>query len=97
MYTYIHTYIQALRKMIEQRAPLAAALIDDKELTRYFGRRTYRGAIIKVPRINEGEWLCLLGDAAHSVLPAVGEGINSGPHLRYCYKSTCLPAQKYKY
>jgi 2-polyprenyl-6-methoxyphenol hydroxylase-like FAD-dependent oxidoreductase len=84
--------------MIEQRAPLAAALIDDKELTRYFGRRTYRGAIVKVPRINEGEWLCLLGDAAHSVLPAVGEGINSGPLLRYyCYNTTCLLAQEYKY
>ena len=70
--------MRALRGMIDQKAPLVSPLIDDAELTGYFSRRTYRGAIVKVNRLNHEEWLCLLGDSAHSVLPAVGEGINSG-------------------
>jgi kynurenine 3-monooxygenase len=28
--------------------------------------------------MNIGEWIVLLGDASHAVLPPVGEGINSG-------------------
>ena len=28
--------------------------------------------------MNEGEWICLQGDSAHSVIPPVGEGLNSG-------------------
>ena len=70
--------VQSLKKMVEQKAPLAAPLLDNAEYARYFTRRTYRGAIVKVNRINEGEWVCLIGDSAHSVLPPVGEGINSG-------------------
>lgn len=65
--------------MINQKAPQIAPLLqDEEELARYFTRRSYRGAIVKVSRLNEGEWICLQGDAAHSVLPPVGEGINSG-------------------
>ncbi len=33
---------------------------------------------MKVNKLNEDEWICLLGDAAHSVVPSFGEGINSG-------------------
>ena len=33
---------------------------------------------MRVPRLNYDEWMVLLGDASHSVLPAAGEGINCG-------------------
>lgn len=69
-----------LTSTIRSKAPLvSSAILEDKEETsRYFSRRTFRGAIVGVNRVNEGEWVCLMGDAAHSVLPPVGEGMNSG-------------------
>ena len=71
--------IQALKKKINQKAPIIASLFqDEEEIAKYFTRRTFRGAVVKVNRLNEGEFVCLLGDAAHSVLPPTGEGINSG-------------------
>ena len=69
----------ALRKLLVARAPRVSPLLDDTELQRFFGRRSYRGAVVQCSRYNEGEWLVLLGDAAHSVLPPTGEGINSVP------------------
>ena len=57
---------------------IASLFEDEEELAEYYTRRTYRGAVVKVNRLNEGEFVCLLGDAAHSVLPPTGEGINSG-------------------
>lgn len=46
--------------MIKKKAPQIAPLFEDEEeLARYFTRRTYRGAIVKVSRLNEGEWICL--------------------------------------
>jgi kynurenine 3-monooxygenase len=70
--------VAALRALIEERAPRVAPLFGDDELRRYFDRRTFRGAIVECNRVHVGEWLVLLGDAAHSVLPPTGEGINSG-------------------
>ncbi len=57
---------------------IAPLFQDEEELKRYFSRRTYKSSIVKVNRLNEEEWICLLGDAAHSVVPSFGEGINSG-------------------
>jgi len=59
-------------------APSTSCLFSDDELRRYFTRKTYRGAIITCNKMNIGEWILLLGDAAHAVLPPTGEGINSG-------------------
>lgn len=70
--------VAALRRLLEARAPQMAPLFGDDELRRYFGRRTFRGAVVQCSRAHCGEWLVLLGDAAHSVLPPTGEGINSG-------------------
>jgi len=39
---------------------------------------SFRGSVVKVNRLNEDKWICLLGDSAHSVTPSCGEGINSG-------------------
>ncbi|KAA8495199.1 Kynurenine 3-monooxygenase [Porphyridium purpureum] len=44
----------------------------------FFGRRTFGGALVAVNTLRAGEWLCLLGDAAHSAIPPTGEGINGG-------------------
>lgn len=70
--------VVALRAMLQKNCSRMSPLIHDDELKRYFTRRTYRGAVVKVDRLNLDEWLLLLGDAAHSVLPPTGEGINSG-------------------
>jgi kynurenine 3-monooxygenase len=51
---------------------------NDAELRKYFTRRTYRGAVVRVSALQMDEWVVLVGDAAHSVLPPTGEGINSG-------------------
>lgn len=77
--------VEALRAMISARAPQMAPMFVERddapaqdELRRFFSRRAYRGAVVRVSRLNQGEFIALLGDAAHSVLPATGEGINSG-------------------
>jgi len=57
---------------------IAPLFKDEDELKRYFNRRTFKSSIVKVNKLNEDEWICLLGDAAHSVVPTFGEGINSG-------------------
>jgi kynurenine 3-monooxygenase len=68
-----------LRKLLNDKSGKEVGdLFDDCELKRYFSRRSFRGAVIDCNRLHEGEWIVLLGDAAHSVLPPVGEGINSG-------------------
>eukprot|EP01012_Entosiphon_sulcatum_P032170 TRINITY_DN40935_c0_g1_i1.p1 TRINITY_DN40935_c0_g1~~TRINITY_DN40935_c0_g1_i1.p1 ORF type:complete len:442 (-),score=64.42 TRINITY_DN40935_c0_g1_i1:63-1388(-) len=70
--------VQMLRAFLEKTAPAASRMIDDEELHRYFSRRTFTGAVTHVNRLNHEEWLLLLGDAAHSVFPATGEGVNAG-------------------
>lgn len=47
------------------------------ELAPYFGSRTYRVNIVMTDRLNFGEAVLLVGDAAHAVIPPVGEGFNS--------------------
>ena len=72
--------IKALTKLIQKRAPMAAKLFEDDltEYQRYFSRRSFRGAIVDCNTCRSSEWLCLLGDSHHSVLPPSGEGVNSG-------------------
>lgn len=38
----------------------------------------FSGAVTRCSKFNHGEFLLLLGDAAHSVIPPTGEGVNSG-------------------
>lgn len=67
-----------VRKYVQTQAPLAFPLLDDEDLNAYFGRKTFRGAIVRVSRLNHGESVVLLGDAAHSLIPLTGEGFASG-------------------
>eukprot|EP00123_Amoebidium_parasiticum_P008866 comp19072_c1_seq1/m.21553 comp19072_c1_seq1/g.21553 ORF comp19072_c1_seq1/g.21553 comp19072_c1_seq1/m.21553 type:complete len:447 (-) comp19072_c1_seq1:644-1984(-) len=70
--------VKNLRKYVEEFAPMSAKLLDDEDYAKFFGRKSFTGAVVKCPRVNAGEWLCLLGDAAHAVIPPTGEGVNSG-------------------
>ncbi|MGO4956162.1 NAD(P)H-binding protein [Luteococcus sp. Sow4_B9] len=70
--------IQALRAHIEQHAPLAAPLLTHDDLAAYFDRKPFSGAVVRCDQLAFDEWLLLVGDAAHSVLPPTGEGVNSG-------------------
>jgi kynurenine 3-monooxygenase len=77
------TNIAALRNTLKELVPTFSVLVPetaegDAEIARYFGRRTFRGAIVRTSRLHHEEWLVLVGDAAHSVLPPTGEGLNSG-------------------
>lgn len=70
--------VSSLRVYLNKTASRISPIITDDELRRFFSRRTYRGAVVKVNRLHFQEWILLLGDAAHSVLPPTGEGVNSG-------------------
>eukprot|EP00808_Paulinella_micropora_P023604 g78301.t1 len=69
--------ITRLRQYLRQEIPLLAEEFSDVDLSRYFTRSPFKGQIVWTSRLNAGEWLLLLGDAAHGVLPATGEGVNS--------------------
>lgn len=51
----------ALRAYVTKKAPLAAPCLTEEDLGLYFKRRSFRGAIVKVNRLNLGEWGVLLG------------------------------------
>ena len=64
--------IAALKGWVYKLAPAFAELLDannadggggygQEELKRYFGRRSFRGAVVCCSRLNIGEWIALLG------------------------------------
>ena len=55
---------------------MPANSFSDEELTSFFHRRGFKSSVVEVNRLNHEEWILLLGDAGHSVIPATGEGIN---------------------
>jgi len=72
------TRVKHLREYLARVAPKTLPLFSEEDAYSFFQRRTYTGAVVKVSHLNAGEWVVLLGDAGHSVLPPTGEGINSG-------------------
>lgn len=70
--------VAALKKYVQEFAPNSAPLLEEEDYPAFFSRKWFTGAVVRVPRVNHGEWLVLLGDAAHSVIPPTGEGVNSG-------------------
>ncbi len=70
--------MECLREYIKKTAPLAEPILNTDDMRGYFGRRSFVGGIVTVNKLNGGDYFCLIGDAAHSLIPATGEGINSG-------------------
>ncbi|WP_300077360.1 NAD(P)/FAD-dependent oxidoreductase [Propioniciclava sp.] len=70
--------VAALQEFVRQAAPLTAPLLTREDYVDFFGRDSFTGAVIRCPFVNVGEWLVLIGDAAHGVIPPTGEGVNSG-------------------
>ena len=71
-------HINALHRHLRQYAPLVLLLLIRDVYVDFFGRALFGGAVVRCPRVSHDEWLVLLGDAAHSVIPPTGEGVNSG-------------------
>ncbi len=69
--------VALLREWISSSLSKFAPLVSKDKCAKYFTRRTYRGAIVECSKIHHNEWIVLLGDAAHSVLPPTGKGISS--------------------
>jgi len=69
--------IDHLKAYVEDICPPAAAMLEDQEYERFFSRRSFTGQVVKVSRLNQREQIVLLGDSAHAVLPATGEGTNA--------------------
>mmetsp|Transcript_17913 Transcript_17913/g.38109 ORF Transcript_17913/g.38109 Transcript_17913/m.38109 type:complete len:475 (-) Transcript_17913:53-1477(-) len=71
--------IQQLRAYTEKYAAFAAKnLLDDEAYRGFYKCRAFDGLVVKCSTLNPAGWICLIGDAAHAVQPATGEGINSG-------------------
>lgn len=71
-------HVEALRAHLATHAPYTTDLFTDADYRAFFARKPFGGAVVRCPRVHDGEWLALLGDAAHSVIPPTGEGVNSG-------------------
>jgi kynurenine 3-monooxygenase len=69
--------VRKLKKFLKDYCPPALDLVNDEECARYFKRKIFKGAVTKVNKLVIDDWAVLLGDAAHSAIPATGEGINS--------------------
>lgn len=69
--TQLKNYVTKMSKVT------ASELLTTKDYESYFSATPFTGEIVKCSRLNIGEFCCLVGDAAHSVLPSSGEGINS--------------------
>lgn len=71
--------VQKLRTYMKEVGNFAAEnLLDDDSYQGFYSCRAYDGLVIKCSCLNPAGWICIIGDAAHAVQPATGEGINSG-------------------
>lgn len=71
--------VQKLREYVQKYAKFADDhLLDEDAYRRYYTCRGFDGVVVKCSSLAPLDWLCFIGDAAHAVQPATGEGINSG-------------------
>lgn len=69
--------VAALKSYLARVSAPAAAKMCDADYRAFFACRPFGGYIVRCSRLQHAEWLALVGDAAHAVNPATGEGINS--------------------
>jgi kynurenine 3-monooxygenase len=67
--------VDELIKYVNKMAPPAAELFSREEMKSYFTRKIFSGAVTKVSKLVIDDWAVLIGDAAHSTIPATGEGM----------------------
>jgi len=70
--------LQKLKDYIAEHASIAQDLLDDDSYRGFYEGRAFDGLVIKNSCLNPAGWIAIIGDAAHAVQPATGEGINSG-------------------
>lgn len=75
--------VAALKRFIDANAAPVAPLLEHQDYVDFFTRDAFRGAVVQCRFVNADEWLVLIGDAAHAVIPPTGEGVNAG--LEDCY------------
>eukprot|EP00929_Paragymnodinium_shiwhaense_P100540 TRINITY_DN6293_c0_g1_i1.p1 TRINITY_DN6293_c0_g1~~TRINITY_DN6293_c0_g1_i1.p1 ORF type:complete len:489 (-),score=105.67 TRINITY_DN6293_c0_g1_i1:520-1986(-) len=72
-------HVRKLREYAEEKCKVFAEnLCDEAAYKSFYSCRVFNGNVVKCSRLNPAPWVCLVGDAAHAVMPATGEGINSG-------------------
>ena len=67
---------EKLKSFLSRNAPMTCGLFSEEEMKRFFKRRTFTGAVTRVSDLCVENWALLIGDAAHAVIPATGEGVN---------------------
>jgi len=70
--------IKQLKAYVAQHAGIAKDLLDDDSYRGFYEGHAFDGLVIKCSCLNPAGWIAVIGDAAHAVQPATGEGINSG-------------------
>ncbi|CAE7736438.1 BNA4 [Symbiodinium pilosum] len=71
--------VQKLKEYVQTYAKFAADnLLDDEAYRKWYDCKAFDGVVVKCSCLNPAGWICIIGDAAHAVQPATGEGINSG-------------------
>jgi len=91
--------VEKLRSHLRQAIPPLAdteKYFTDEELRGFFSRKIFTGGIVSLsplhfPHAKENiPWIVFLGDSAHSVYPATGEGLNSGLDDVYVFSKKVL-------
>lgn len=70
--------VEALKEHVARVAPKASRVLPHHSYVDFFSRHSFSGAVVSCNRLAFDEWCVLIGDAAHSVIPPTGEGVNSG-------------------
>lgn len=69
--------VARLKAHVAEHCPPAAAMLGEDEYHQFFSRRSFTGQVVRSSRLHDAERVCFIGDAAHSLIPSTGEGMNA--------------------